>query len=338
MKSVVIRDEYSEVDFRPPVLMNKYLELVAKDVAEFFVKSDRLQDSGCPACKFAEALDAFKRFGLQYRECVNCGTLYVTPRPHDIDLSRYYGHSPSRAFWRDELVPMTAKKREIKVIRPRVAWIVDSTRQYCPQAQSLMDINTTQYGYVAALAQDKFFAKKIFCNPFLRSGDLKLGPGLEVADIAWQQAALREKVDVVSAFEVLDRTADVEAMCLSLRNLIKPGGLLFMTAILASGFDLQVLWEKADHIYPPDRLNVFSVEGLKLLAERHQFQILEFSTPGLLDLEALERGLSRYPDMGLPRFFQYLIKRKDAAAKKNFQEFLQANLLSSYGRILLRKK
>jgi hypothetical protein len=98
------------------------------------------------------------------------------------------------------------------------------------------------------------------------------------------------------------------------------------------------LWDKAESIFPPDRLNVFSVEGLRTLFERWNFECLEFSTPGLLDVEIVEKAMARNPAVSVTRFTEYLLTNRDRETKMNFQQFLQKNLLSSYGRILLRKK
>ena len=108
--------------------------------------------------------------------------------------------------------------------------------------------------------------------------------------------------------------------------------------ILISGFDLQTLWEDSENLYPPDRLNVFSVAGLKKLFERHGFECLEFSTPGILDVEIVAKALRKKPKCELPRFIKYILQSKNDNIKRAFQEFLQANLLSSYSRILVRKK
>ena len=111
-----------------------------------------------------------------------------------------------------------------------------------------------------------------------------------------------------------------------------------MTTVLSSGFDLQVLWDKADNLFPPDWLNVFSVEGLNKLIEHHGFECLEFSTPGILDLEHVTKAIEKKPDLDISKFLKYLLVHRGEKTLKAFQEFLQTHLLSSYGRVLLRKK
>ena len=144
-------------------------------------------------------------------------------------------------------------------------------------------------------------------------------------------------MDVISLFEVIDHTSDVRDLFETIDKVLRPGGLCFLTAILSSGFDVQVLWEHADNIYPPDRLNVLSVKGFKLLVEKYGFECVEFSTPGILDLEIVRNALKTNEDLSISRFVREIIEGHESV-QRSFQEFLQQNLLSSYGRILLRKK
>ena len=151
-------------------------------------------------------------------------------------------------------------------------------------------------------------------------------------------AKLEGQVDVVSLFEVIGHASDTDDFLNKISRILKPQGLCFLTTILSSGFDIRVLWEQSGNIYPPDRLNVFSVEGLKKLFARHNFECIEFSTPGILDLEIVAKVAQNNPDLQISRFARSLINNKDENVKRAFQEFLQANLLSYYGLILIRKK
>ncbi len=111
---------------------------------------------------------------------------------------------------------------------------------------------------------------------------------------------------------------------------MSPGGLCFLTSISISGFDLQVLWNNSNSIFPPDRMNVFSIEGLTALLERHGFECIELSTPGLLDVEIVANAYRQNPSMRLPRFVKYMLDKRDSETYQSFQEFLQRNRLSSF--------
>jgi len=338
MKKIVIFDEFNEIDLKPSDLIQRYVQLTKEDVAQILIENSTLKDSVCPGCLSPKVKSSFPKFGMRYAECLQCGTLYISPRPDDRTLKHYYGYSKARNFWRDELSKMTNKKRREKIIKPRFDWILDSTEEYLPYAEHIVDVNGDQYGYIEEMVASKLFKKKDLFNPFLPLDDRKLNSSINLITARLEETVLDQEVDVVTLFEVADRTANVDTLFEKVYRMLRENGLCFMTDILISGFDLQTLWEKAENIFPPDRLNVFSVEGLKRLLDRHNFECLEFSTPGILDVEIVEKAMAHNAEVEAPRFIKYLLQNRSEDTRQSFQEFLQKNLLSSYGRILARKK
>jgi hypothetical protein len=338
MKNIVVFDEYNEIDLKPSTLLKEYIKLTQQDVSNILIKPKELKECPCPACKDKGVASSFDKFGLTYNECPSCHTLYISPRNDETTLNHYYTEAQSRKFWRDELSKATDKKRKEKVIKPRFDWIVESTQEYLPEARHYVDVNTNQYGYTEEIAKTGQFEKKTLINPFLNLKQISNNNSFNIIDTPWQDADLKAEVDVISLFEVCDRTANIDNLFDKINNALKSRGLIFITTILISGFDLQTLWENAENLFPPDRLNVFSVEGLQAVFKRHNLECLELSTPGILDVEIVSKAALDNPDIDCPRFVKYLLKNRDDNTKVSFQEFLQANLLSSYGRILLRKK
>ncbi len=334
MKNVVVSDEYNELDLKPSDLLREYIQKTQEDVSLLLAKPAGLKACVCPGCGSRDVRPAFKKFGLQYQECTVCKTLYVSPRPDDKALNNYYANAGARIFWRDRLSKSTDKKRKEKIIKPRFQWLIDSTQEYLPRATHWADLHTTQYGYIEEMLYTEFFRKKTLISPFLKK---EIDPRVAVFEGENWDQHFQGQVDVVSLFEVADHVADIEGLFQKVYRALKPKGLCFVTAILVSGFDIQTLWEKAENVYPPDRLNVFSVDGFKNLFERHHFECVEFSTPGVLDFDIVAKAAHNNGEWGQYRFIKQIIDSKDEQVKHAFQDFLQGNLLSSYGRILIRK-
>lgn len=310
MKNIVIFDDYDVRDLKPPALIGEYVRLTERDVAAMLVEVATVEVP-CPACHSREVASSFVKFGLTYRECGSCRSLYVSPRPDDVALAAYDAESEARRYWRETLAPGSGAARREKIVKPRSEWVVDSTREHMPEARVYADIGTSQEVYIKEIAAEELFSEVI-------------------------RDAAGGCADVVSLFEVADRTSDVDALFSGAAQMLSTGGLAFVTDILVSGFDLQILWDRADNIFPPDRLNVFTVDGLGSLFARHGFEPLEFSTPGILDVEIVASALKRDPSLPVMRWARYVSSR-DEWTRKAFQRFLQSELLSSYGRILLRK-
>ncbi len=338
MKNIVVFDEYREIDLKPSGLIKEYIDLTREDVAKFFLKSKSLEECLCPACFSNRFEPAFKKLGLSYCSCQSCHTLFISPRPDEKTINEFYHAAPSRVFWREELSNATKKKRDEKIIKPRFQWIVESTQEYFPAAKHFADINTNQWGYLEELAHAENFSRKTLINPFVKIPKLKDIDGGHVWEAPWWEVDLKDAVDVISVFEVADRSAQPDVLFKKIKEMLRPQGLVFLTAIVATGFDIQVLWDQAENLYPPDRMNVFSVEGLRALVDRHGFECIELSTPGVLDVEIVARAVKDDSKIELPRFVKSLLSRKDVEVRRAFQEFLQTGLMSSYCRVVLRKK
>ena len=335
MKNIVVSDSFHQSDLKPAVLVKEYMELLCEDIGHYFVKAGGLKETLCPACQCPQSNEVFNRFSLFYRLCASCGTLFISSRPSDEALHAYYQESASCRFWRDKVLPVTQAKRDQKIIHPRVDWILDSVSEYLPQATTWVDVNTSQPQFLEAMAQTAVFTRKFVLNPHFEARSAS--GSLDILPVPWWKTAPGLTADVVTLFEVLDQTSDVAGLVATVRGMLNKGGLCFLTAILASGFDVKELGPFARNIYPPDRLNVFSVKGLKILMEANGFECLELSTPGILDVEIVAESIKADPLIPVSSFTRDLVLSADEGVRRAFQEFLQANLLSSYGRILVRK-
>ncbi len=330
MKNIVVADQYSQSDLKPSDLLQQYLNMLPKDVTEFLSTSAVLTKQ-CPACNSLRGEPKFIKFGLQYHECDACATWYVVNRPSDEAISNFYRQAPSRQFWRNQLSEASRQQRKEKIIKPRFEWMMDSIMEHCPKAEHWVDVHTSQKRYVEAMAAMPI-AQKSLLSPYCEG---TLGNITRIDKPWWQADGL--KAQVISVFEVLDHTSDVAGLMTAVRGMLNSGGLCFITTILSSGFDVKELGGQAPNIFPPDRLNVFSAKGLKALLERNGFECLEFSTPGILDVAIVAKALKENPDITVSPFVRDLVLNQDDDVRKSFQEFLQANMLSSYGRILVRK-
>lgn len=342
MKNVVFSDTAREVEFKPDPIFEQYLSLTESDVKKEFRNKKKLHGTSCPACKSDKNSKAFTKFGFSYRECGNCGTLFLSPRPSDPDIKQHFLHSPSSNFWKETLTKETEDKRREKIHLPRFQWILDSSEEYLTGDKIIADINSKNRNFARELVQKKAFFKKIFVNPYFDTRDLdKTFENSGVFHLVSAKEAMGKtkiRANIVTAFEALDYTSDPDALMGIIRNIISDDGLCFFTTISVSGFDLQILWDHSESIFPLDRINAFSYEGLKIFFDRHGFEMLEFSTPGMLDFNIVEEACRKHPDLIIPRFVRTMLERGDEQLKNDFQTFLQVNKLSSFVRIVVRKK
>jgi hypothetical protein len=142
--------------------------------------------------------------------------------------------------------------------------------------------------------------------------------------------------DFATAFEVLEHVFDPHTFLLACRRILHPGGVLLLTTLSITGFDLQVLWEHSRSISPPQHLNFPSVPGMTMLIERSGLEVIEISTPGQLDVDIVRNMLTAHPELAAPRFAR-TIALADNETRRDFQAFLHVHQLSSHLRCTIRK-
>lgn len=326
-----------EFEIRPRALFDEYLALSARDAAEFFGDHDRFVAVPCPGCGSGRSTEAFRKHGFAYRECGECGTLYVSPRPTAETIDRFYCDSASSRFWADRFFPETAEARRMKIFRPRAEMVRGLIGRFgIPAPRVLADVGS---GYGLFLEEMRAVGGVdeivgIEPNPHLARASRARGFRVIEKPVEAVEPGELQAAAAVS-FEVFEHLFEPAAFLRSIRGLLHPGGLLIFTTLTISGFDLQVLWDRSKSISPPHHINFLTTEGLERIVSRCGFEPVETATPGQLDVDIVRNMLEEAPDLAVPRFVRTLLRR-GAAVGEAFQRFLQEHQLSSHVRVVGR--
>ena len=113
---------------------------------------------------------------------------------------------------------------------------------------------------------------------------------------------------------------------------MRVGDFFNFTTLVSSGFDISYLLEESTALTPPHHLSFFHKDALHKAIENVGFEIIDFSTPGELDVDIVTKSEKFKRD----NIMKMLMNTEKA--KKEFQSFLQSNTLSSHVNVLLRKK
>src|SRR5437762_3123316 len=99
MKTIVYSRDFEELEIRPEASIEEYRRLTAAEIVPNLIQPEPLQQRLCPGCITDRSDFAFDKFGLQYRLCRLCGTLFVSPCPADRELSRFFRGSSAAKYW-----------------------------------------------------------------------------------------------------------------------------------------------------------------------------------------------------------------------------------------------
>jgi len=302
MKRVVTGGELTQRAMRPADLLDRYLAHVQSDISRF----DLLRDArprACPACG-GDGVDDFVRLGFTYQQCVTCRSLFVSPVPDAARLARYYAEGDAEKFRHEQIVQATADVRGRHSVGPRVRWVLASATSRLRSHPLLLHLGPDAPGLLEQLAA---FASVV----------------------RWADVPPDRQADAVLAFDVLEWADDLGSVLQQCRSAIRPGGLLFVTTTSGDGFEIRMLGERTRSLVPPVHLQLLSRAGWRTALARVGFTLVEYSTPGELDVQAVAEACRRHPDLKLPPIVDELVRSEDEQVARAFQEVLQQAGLSA---------
>lgn len=325
-----------ENDIRPEALLRRYLELSEQDAELCFVDTPRL-NIPCVACGGERLTGEFEKNGFDYSSCQDCGTLFQSPRPPIAAFEAFYRDSVSSRYWAEEFFPAVAEARREKIFRPRVERMAELCRTKGISVEHLIDVGAG-YGIFLDEWRQRYPSTQVLAvEPSeLLAAECRSKGFAVVEDIAENVSGYDNHADLVVCFEVLEHVYDPLAFVRTLTKLAKPGGYVFVSTLCVDGFDIQMLWDKSNSIFPPHHINFMSVAGFEHLFARAGLVDVDVTTPGQLDVDIVRNAIKREPDiMNGQRFLRHIVDDQELAA--TFQDYLAANRLSSHAWVIGRK-
>jgi 2-polyprenyl-3-methyl-5-hydroxy-6-metoxy-1,4-benzoquinol methylase len=328
-----------EYDIRPQKLFNEFLEVARSDINKYFSNVSKFIEVDCPGCGHNKSEESFSKHEMHYRECVNCGSLFMSPRPTSDMIDSYYKNSASSKFWAERFFPETMEARREMIFKPR-AQIISNILQKMknPKPWSLADIGSGYGLFLQELAKLNVFHRIIAIEPSKELADTCRSKGFDVLQNTLEELTNEDlKVSFLTSFEVIEHLFSPVEFLSAANRLLERGGHIVFTTLTASGWDIQTLWEKSKSVSPPHHINLLTTEGLEYMVKRAGFEVVEISTPGKLDVDIVKNMMDEDNSMIDNKFVNYLIKKRDLNAQEAFQKFLQQNKLSSHAQVIARK-
>lgn len=336
MEYTIIHNDLVNNEIKPKELLNRYHQLLKVDIERLFDKRTFVPFH-CPTNGETKIIRSFEKLGMTYVVSQTYGNVYLSPRPNPSQLLNFYKGSSARKFWLQEIWKATEATRQQKIIRPLIEWARTFIQQYLANTTIFVaEYSPMQWAYYQEVLRLGLKWEYASIYPMFAI-DLCEDPHYKKT-VVEEGERTNQLFDAVFLFDSLDRSPDPSETMQWVLEHLKPKGLCFITCLLSSGLEAQVLGADSNVFMPPERMNIFSYEGLVAFIKKcRDFQILEFSTPGVLDLPNIIYAMEQN-GKDIPAFLRYIIEtRKDPNLFEAFQDFLQMNQLSSYGRLVLRK-
>lgn len=318
-----------EEEIRPKAVLEKYLQLSAEDGQK--LDKAHFEHSTCQACGSDKSKNHFTKHNYAFQICLDCYSLYCSPRPTAEQISSLYFNSPSSAFWSNVFFPSVREARREKLFRPKARKIAQMIRDRGLSIRTICDIGAGHGIFLEELQKELPEMKLFAIEPDSHSAEICRDKGIETLVTTAEQAQeWYEKFDLVLCSEVIEHVHNVKTFVNSVQAVVKPGGHYLITGLGYDGFDILTLQEKSNAVSPPHHLNFLSVEGFKKLFQSLKASEVDIWTPGQLDVDIVVNS-------GFENEFLRVLKSRGDSALREFQEFLVRHKLSSHTWILVKK-
>ena len=324
-----------EHDIRPRDLFGRFLAAAAEDAADLAAERNAFSPVRCPGCGGDAADPAFEKQGFAYVVCDGCASLYASPRPTAAQLDRFYERSKAAEFFATDFYRDTEAARRARLFEPRARLIAEVARRFALH-DAFGDIGAGYGTLLEEVRATGTFARLVAIEPGERLAAECRAKGFDVLQAPVEQLASGDELSMCAAFEVFEHVHDPFAFVSAIARLVRPGGIVLMTTLTISGFDLQELWCDSNSIMPPHHLNFVSVDGMRQLLARCGLEVIELTTPGELDVDIVGNALAANPAIEASRFARQLVASGEPA-RREFQQFLKAHALSSHLRVMARR-
>ena len=324
-------------DIRPDSVTNteKIQEAFDKDFQWILDRKSLLIPVCCPVCEGENSKATIEKFPIEYELCATCDTLYQKMRFPEELLGEYYANSAIMEYFGKYIFPASEENRREKIYRPRVDRLLEISSRYGAKYGLCVEVGAGSGVFLHEMNQRKVFDRIVAIEPARSLAESCRNFGLETFEMPVEKMS-RMDADVVVSFEVIEHLFSPEKFLQDMYNILSENGMCFLTTPNSKSFEVRELGSRSTTL-GFTHLNLFTPESLSFLATRVGFEVLEVTTPGILDVDLVKRGYNEKATLQRSPFIQYLVEEASQEQKDNFQQFLMENNLSSHMWIALRK-
>ncbi|MCB0323957.1 MAG: class I SAM-dependent methyltransferase [Bdellovibrionales bacterium] len=320
----------TDAEIRPPEYNEGKERALQKDLDWLRAKISGFVDVDCPACDGEHREHEFEKFGFSFVRCLNCATVYMSPRASAATLAEFYATSELYKFWNEFIFPSSDAVRREKIFIPRIRRVLEICQRFDVPRELLIEVGAGHGIFCDELRKRKEFRRVLAIEPATALAAHCRSLGIETIESVIENITLDSAADVIVSFEVLEHLFSPREFLLQCATLQDVGGLLVLTCPNYQGFDIQTLGDASDSL-DAEHINLFNPWSLPQLVRTCGYEVLECTTPGELDADIVRqkvlRGelvLTRYP------FLHKVLIDDWHDLGNSFQRFLRENRMSSH--------
>lgn len=324
---------------RPIDMHNRALLLREQCGVEFYLKENsEFIDIDCPVCKDDKNSQlSFYKYGFKHMTCTECKTLYVSPRPVEKKLFEYYDSYEAPKFWNNILVE-TNNDRKYLQHTPRVEILKNIVSETNNKKELFVDLGAGNGNFSKAILEAEIFKEVIASDISDTCLNSCREQGLETKKGTVNDFSVNS-IDCITFNDLIEHVFNPYDFLSDCYAKLRENGILMLSTPNGEGFDFKILKDKTENITPPEHIQYFNPNSIKILLEKIGFEIVSITTPGILDTSIIKRQINE-KNFSLKKnndFLDFIYSLNDEEVESDFQNFLQRNNLSSHMLIFAKK-
>ena len=233
-------------------------------------------------------------------KCIRCGFGFVYPRPRPLDLNTFYYTRRDEGF--QPSPKMMRYRKEIPACQN--AQLIESRlrRLGCfhgRERHSLLDVGAGFGGISSYFSLRGWRVFAVEPSP-LCIRDLEKLKGVHVIASTFEEWEAEGLLfDVIVMSQVLEHVLDPASFLRKSAQLLKPGGVLFVSVPNFNSLLVRILKTKEGHICPPEHLNYFTPKSILQIALVSGLSVSAVFTSNMLTRSLAIEGWKEYVQIAL---------------------------------------
>lgn len=313
-------------DFRSDNIGVNYQDALKSDAEAFFSGKSKDPDK-CMMCLGGSLIKIHEIYGFDVKKC-ECGFVGSFPRPTQKELEDFYTNGKSNKLWHDVLDETREKRKDnyASNIVPLVEKYVSGSKL------DLIDVGCGEGIWLETL-------HLLFPGLNLFGIDPSAPPSDDYVVIKdfLENYNPDQKFDICTLMSVIEHVNDPMKILRDCKKILKPGGLIFLTAPNTDGFDFTALPVESREWEFPQHINFFNLDSIVRCTTNAGFNLVECGTFGYLDVEIVRKKALSGVNISNEFLKKIIMDEKHDKIRADFQKMISDNNLSGQMYIVARK-
>ena len=225
-----------ENDIRPDELVTKQQECLKQDIEWLLTHKHEFEVVTCPACNSNKRRAKFNKNGIEYFDCLDCETFYVSPRPPLDVIHNFYRQSKNYEFWNNYIFPASEDKRREKIFKPRVEKVIEFCKKYNLNNNSIIEIGSGFGTFCEEMKSRNYFNEVVAVEPTPSLAESCRKRGIKTIELPVEKITVKNKYDVLVSFEVIEHLHSPSNFVNDIRKLLTDSGVVILSCPNGKGF------------------------------------------------------------------------------------------------------